>query len=304
MPEGSSVHSLPHMHWKYWEERSGWPGSRGYVLTEGSEIVAHAALVPLTFARNGRVHTLIQLLDWAARPGHAGAGVSLLKHMARLADGVLNVRASKLAQSIFRRLGYRSLGETTRYVLTEHAARALSVPATDVMLHPPGAFGNPASHPLETAESRGSSIVLRRSLGTFEALARCPAAPTTYGEVRRAGSLLGTFALAEAPGQLRLIDAWADTSQPGAWEDVLASVLARVPLDAQYSELVTQTNDPVQAPALLAAGFVPAGTDPLSVLADPSVVPDAAYVRHQLIDSDLAYLHHNVPDFWGLPARS
>jgi hypothetical protein len=302
VPPGSPVLWLPHLNWKYWSDQPGWNGPRSYVVSEGRQIVAHAGVVPASFARDGRTYTLVQLIDWAASPTHVGAGVSLLKHVARLADGVINVRASEIAQRIFRRLAYRPLGETTRYVLRLPAVRDFggrAALAADVRMHAPGAFDRPAAHPLESAVSRGGAIVLRRSLDRLAALSLCPAAPMSYGEVLREGSLRGTFSICEAAGQLRLVDAWADTGRDdAAWEVVLAAVLERSAAHPAATELVTQTNDPLQERALLAAGFAPAGTDPLSVLADRNVVPDGAYVRHQLIDSDLAYLHHNVPEVW------
>ena len=34
------------LHWKYWQPREDWQGSRCYVLTRDELIIAHAAVVP------------------------------------------------------------------------------------------------------------------------------------------------------------------------------------------------------------------------------------------------------------------
>ena len=52
MSPKSSVIETRQLHWKNWEERADWPGSRGYVMVNGDEIVAHGTVVPLS-ARSG-----------------------------------------------------------------------------------------------------------------------------------------------------------------------------------------------------------------------------------------------------------
>jgi hypothetical protein len=65
---------------------------------------------------------------------------------------------------------------------------------------------------------------------------------------------------------------------------------------------VTQCNDPTEQRALLDAGFITSGSDPLDVLCDPELIPNGAVLWHQLIDSDLAYLHHGVTESWSAEA--
>src|SRR6185312_10254298 len=44
---GLEPHEDPrHLHWKYWQERADWPGSRSFVLTDGRDLLAHLAIVP------------------------------------------------------------------------------------------------------------------------------------------------------------------------------------------------------------------------------------------------------------------
>jgi hypothetical protein len=237
--------------------------------------------------------------------------VTLLKAIARLADGVINVRGSEAARRIFGALGYRSLGVTTRYVvqLPRRAAPSPAISSTkrvrraELRVHRTGGLGNAAPHPLESAESNGCQIVPLRSVAQLEALSRCPAAPMTHYEVWTDGALIGTFLICETPGQVRVVDAWAAPESVEAWHVVIELMLAQAVHYPGAIELVTQTNDPVQARVLLAAGFVATGADALSIFADRALVHDGAHVRHQLIDSDLAYLHHGCAESWGARGR-
>src|ERR1700722_360646 len=76
-----------HLHWKNWEERSDWPGSRGYVMTREDAITAHGTVVPLSCV-NGQQHLkIVHVIDWAADPKSVGSGVTLMTRIARMVDG-------------------------------------------------------------------------------------------------------------------------------------------------------------------------------------------------------------------------
>jgi hypothetical protein len=71
---GLNVTATPReQHWKYWQDRPDWPGPRSYVMTRGSEIIAHAALVPGTCATQAHRFRVLHLIDWAAHPTANGA---------------------------------------------------------------------------------------------------------------------------------------------------------------------------------------------------------------------------------------
>jgi hypothetical protein len=121
-----------------------------------------------------------------------------------------------------------------------------------------------------------------------------------YFELWSAEQLIGCFLLCQTPGQHRLVDAWARDA--AAWQALLLAAIAETVKDPSAREVACQTNDVAQQAALLAAGFFMAGEDPLHVLCDEALVPKGAHFRHQLIDSDLAYLHHGDPESWAREA--
>lgn len=299
----SPVFSAAHMAWKYWQPWPHWQGSRGFVLAEGERLVAHAGVVPLRFSRDGQTRRLVQLSDWAAEPRHVGAGVVLLKRIASLVDGVLNVRGSRTTQRILGPLGFRSLGETRQYAAPVDSARLRGTPTSPhaatvrARVHDRDSM-SAREHPLHAAQSSGRCIVLQRSIQQIEAWLACPVTPTQYTEVISDDRLIGCFLMCQSPGQARLADVWADESMPGSLPLVIDVAYRQGCQLPDVMEVVCQTNQPAHARALQSRGFVATGADPLAVLARPEDVPSGAHIHHQLIDSDLAYLHHGEPERW------
>jgi hypothetical protein len=289
------------MQWKYWDPWPIWPGSRSFfLLLDEERPIAHAAIVPLPFSRAGKPHTLLQLIDWAAESAYVGAGVTLLKRIVALADGAVSVRGSTMTQRILKPIGFRSLGETTRYAALRSPAAQLRselARACEVHVHTFGNF-SPREHPLSQAQSSREQIVVQRSAAQIEAWMACPVARMRYVEVVHQERLLGSFTLCETPQQARIVDAWADAPVEGAWDAVIEHAFLQGSSQRDAIEVVCQTNDPAQARALQACGFSDVGLDPLAILTSTELAADGVSLRHHLIDSDLGYLHHGELLSW------
>src|ERR1039457_629736 len=104
-----------HMRWKYWDEWTDWPESRGYVLTKDDEIVAHAAVVPLTCVWDDRKIKVVRLIDWAGQVKSVGSGAALLKRVGRMADAVMAVGGTEMTLKIFPALGAKNFGMAHKY---------------------------------------------------------------------------------------------------------------------------------------------------------------------------------------------
>ena len=298
VPAGSPVLSEAHMRWKYWQPWPYWQGSRGFVLLQGTQLVAHAGVVPLRYTYNSQPRTLVQLLDWAADPKHVGAGVVLLKRIASMADGVLNVRGSSDTQRILKPLGFRSLGDTQQYALAAQPSAAASAErGVTIRVHEQSRFAA-LDHPLTDVVSSQQQVVPLRCREQIEAWLACPVAHTQYCEVLTGDHLVGCFLVSYCPGQARLADVWANAEVPEAWRAVIEVAVQQACQQASATEIVCQTNERDCAQALRACGFVVTGSDPLSILASQAVLPSSAQLRHHLLDSDLAYLHHGAPERW------
>jgi hypothetical protein len=116
--------------------------------------------------------------------------------------------------------------------------------------------------------------------------------------VRRDGTIIAAFVLALAPRQARIAAFW-DVSPSG---DNLASVvrLARREAAARGSidEVVCMANLPAERAALVAAGFQPVGSVPMFLLASPSDIDAHTAVGFQMLDGDVAFLHHGAAQPW------
>ena len=298
--DDSPVLSPAHMFWKYWAAWPGWEGARSFVATQDDVVVAHAAVVPLSIARQGRSFTLLQPLDWAAEPSQVGAGVWLLKQLRAHGDGLVNIRGSDATRRILGPLGYRSLAPVTRYVkpLDSPAPLSAAAGACTLRLHRRSAAGA-SPHPLQFAESQPLHIVPRRTLAHVEAWLVCPIAEMEYGELFLGRDLVASFALCRTPGQVRWVDAWASPARADGYPVLTEHLMHHVyRTRGEVAEVVCQTNQAEHERALLGAGYRSAGADPLSVLASTDLIADGATLRHYLVDSDLAYLHHGSVERW------
>lgn len=296
--QGSPVFSAAHMQWKYWEPWSTWQGSRGYVLTRDTVIVAHGAVLPISYRFADRTLRFAQVYDWASAPSAVGAGASLLKRIGAMVDGLLVIGGSEKTQRMVRPLGFRPFGSVTRYALPRSQVTArFSAPEhptqqtrrySQTDLRAGTELTRPVSTPI--------SLHAERSTGALADFARCAIAPSTYHEVRNAGELTGSFVLTLTPGQARISDAWA--IEPAHWDRVHEAACRAALTFVDALEVACQTNDLEQERSLRGLGFQSCGSDALFLLASKEHMANDAHVRFQLLDSDLAFLHQGSTERW------
>src|SRR5437762_5594639 len=116
---GLRPHTEPeHLDWKYWRPRSDWPGPRSFVLTEGTAPIAHAAIVPGAWSSGSQRASVLHAIDWAARPGEAGAGAMLMKAIGSQAGALIAIGGSADTLAMLPHLGFRAAGAVTLYART------------------------------------------------------------------------------------------------------------------------------------------------------------------------------------------
>jgi hypothetical protein len=114
-----------HLQWKYWQPRADWPRPRSFVLARGGELLAHGGIIPGIYASVSRQVSMIQMIDWFARRGEAGAGVALMKHIGRQTEALLSIGGSSETRRILPHLGFQPVGVATAYVRTMFPSRLL-----------------------------------------------------------------------------------------------------------------------------------------------------------------------------------
>lgn len=309
------------LHWKYWQEREDSPGPRSYVVTKGSDIIAHVGLVPATSTWRTRRVRLVQMIDWAARPAEIGAGVMLLKHVSRFCDAIVSVGGSAHTLRILPRVGFRSRGCIIGYVRTLHPLHLVrNAGNSGWRLLPrflrsgiwaitaPQYFGGDWQVQRIFADkvpsvlrvlptSTDGMTVLERSEGMFSYALTCPIAAMELHALERAGHPRGYFVLALVPAQARLADCWIDSGDPTEWRALVQCAVREAGRKPGVAELVAWANDPMLSGALRECGFHERRALQLQLLANDSDAP-TEILRVQMLDSDAAYHHESRPDLW------
>ena len=299
VPAGSPMFSSQHMQWKYWDHWPDCPGSRSHVLTREGRIVAHGAALPLGFRRGGQHFTFFHLFDWASEPTAIGSGAVLLKRIAALADGMLIVGGSAATQRMVQPLGFRPFGEVARYARTlEHPAQ---VSATSAFLGDGYTVarldGNP-DQAIPDVPAGADWIHFQRSPQALQTFMRCPAAAFEGYAIAKHSAVVGGFMLSTVPFQTRISALWSAQARTEDCALILEGALHQAALRGAGGEVVCMSNVPAERQALEALGFTLRGSVNIFLLASSELIPDATRIRFQLLDGDVSFLHHGVPQPW------
>lgn len=307
--------------WKYWLPRADWPGARSFVLTEGAEPIAHAALIPGWCRWQAQRVAVIHLIDWAARGAAAGAGVALLKHIGRQA-ALLAIGGSAATLRILPEVGFRRAGVVTGYVRTLFPLRLLRERGTPLprrllrcarslawaLAAPRSRDANWQVRRLSGADvsriadvlprpARGMAVI-ERSVELFHYVLACPVVPLALFAVEYAGRTRGYFMLAAVPGQVRIVDCWIDSDEAADWRAMILCAVEQARLDAQAAEVVIWANDPLLAAALTGCGFHARCETPVWLRPTDTTALPPAPLRVQMLDNDAAFLHEDRAGHW------
>ena len=310
-----------HLHWKYWQPRADWAGSRSFVLADGSAVIAHSAILPGSCMWGSRRIRTIQMSDWVARPGEAGAGVTLLKQLGQQTQALVSIAGGALTLKIQPHLGFRPMGVATAYSRTLFPFRLLRVRTIPLLRRWPRfarsavwALTSPATHCANWTVRRIAGDDLRRitsvlprpargmaaferSAELFRYMLSCPIVAMALYSVERSERTEGYFLLATARGQVRIVDCWMDSADPADWRAMISCAVGQAGQDPEAVEIATWENDPLLCGVLEQCGFHARFTVPVQVRpADDASMPGA--LRVQLLDCDNAYLDVGRQALW------
>jgi hypothetical protein len=309
------------LHWKCWEPRSDWPGSRSYVLANGSELISHAAVMPLSCVNGQRRLSMVHLMDWAAEPKVVGCGVVLLKRISRMVDSVVSAGGSEMTQQLLPALGFKTLGEVTKFVrplrpLRPMAGQRLTLRAgaqcarrllwtlqapslrtsewTVTRIAPEQLI--PAALPWPRAKEGLTQC--ERSAQTLDYFLNCPPVGMELYLAAKSASVRGYFLLAYASGQARIADFHVDSEDPADWRALIQLAVSQARRNPDAAEIVSLGSDPVTRQALVDSGFHPRGGSTIRVWTAKGIEFPAGPFRFQMIDNDAASYHENKNFYW------
>jgi hypothetical protein len=321
MSPQSSVVEPRHLHWKNWEERADWPGSRGYVMINQDEIVAHGTVVPISARSGERQSKMVYLIDWAAESKSVGSGVALLKSIGRFVDTIMIAGGSEMTQKILPALGFKPCGQVHRFARPLRPLRRLSgqkfgwrlcaqfarslvwtlqapserVPGWEARRIMPDDL---AASAIPWPKPARGVMLFERTPDLIGYYLRCPAVPMEFYVVEKEGSARGYFLLAFDPSQARLVDFWIDSPDPRDWRTLVQLAVRQAEHNQNVAEVVSLASDPAGSQALLDSGFHDRGSAPLSLLAcNKKELPDMP-ICFRMLDSDTAYRHDDENEFW------
>jgi len=308
--------------WKYWQQREDWPGPRSFVLMDGAEVLAHLGVVPTSCRSESGTLRIGSVVDWAARPRAAGAGVRLMRHVGGLTDALLAVQPSPVASGVMRLMGYQPRGFVTGYVRPLRPLRLLRERPGPQWRLPPrlarsilwtltaprSAAGGWRSRRIEGEQidhiasvlprSREGLAVLERTPQQLRYMLDCPTARMDIYTCEREGHCRGYFVLALLPAQARLVDCWMDSLDPSDWRALIGCAVAQAKRVDGVAELAAWSSDPLFARCLTQCGFHARFAAPVYLRARSESGIAEDMLRVQMLDTDLAYPHGAGQELW------
>jgi GNAT superfamily N-acetyltransferase len=320
---GLEPHSDPrHLHWKYWQERADWAGSRSFVLTDGRDLLAHLAVVPGAFRHGESRARVIHMIDWAARRDVPGAGIRLAKHVIRMTDFVLATGGSRDTLRILPLMGYEPCGTLAGYVRTlspfgilarpaPSRAKLLPRVARSLLWSLSAPRGDTAGWGVRRIESDEvgqiptswptqvpGRVVFERSPALFRHALACPIVPVELYGLEKGGRLGGYFLLSYAPGQARIADMGIDSEDPADWRALMHAAVNQARSRGGLAELCVWSSDPSLSRLLEECGFHERLSLPLCARAAAGAPIPRDIMRVQMLESDAFYLYFGGNELW------
>jgi hypothetical protein len=303
------------LHWKYDDPRPDFSGPRSFVWKDRDAIVAHAGMCPVTYLLPSGEVTGSYLIDWAAGRTSAGAGVALLRSLARECDALFAVGGSSDTRSILPKLGYRHIGDLHMYarvlrpwhhLRTDPFPRGWKAPfrlarnilwsQTPSPAPPPPWTAKPilafdaTAQPLFDGRARWPFPCTRRTPELMNYFLRCPAAKLSAALIFHGDTPRGWYVIARVAGQSRVADIWVDSDSTADWTAAYSLALRSAANDPEACELVASASVSPAMAAATRAGFRFRHAEPIFVLDPQKRFASAPPLDVTLLESDLAYL--------------
>jgi Acetyltransferase (GNAT) domain len=304
---GASLLAEQHMAWKYWTHRPDWPGSRSFVAQHEGAIVAHGAAWPVRVNAAGQPIAAMHVIDWAAHPDYPGAGIWLLRQMARRVKLTVATGGSEITRRILPVIGFRQHGEVAWYarpvrplgqVLTT-TPRDWKTPArwlrnTSWRLWPqltiPAGWSATPLAPDDIPEglwpqASPTAAVTVRDAGMYRYVVDATVTQHRLFGLQRRGQLVGFFCLAFAPHVARIADLWLRSAEIQDWAAGFRTAAALAARHRDVYEISASASTTLGKQALTRAGFRLRDRSVLSLFGDATSL-QGRELHIQMLDSD------------------
>jgi hypothetical protein len=258
------------IHWKYYQPRPDWQGSRSYVLERNGEIVSHGCVWPMPFNTTSGIVSACQIIDWAAAPAAPGAGMLLRREIEKMVAVSVAIGGSPDSRKVIPGSGYATVGSFRKFVrivrpFRQFRRRPEPRLGRNLAKLARNALWSMAPIPNSVGQSLGlpasSFTATARSAELYRYLLDCPTGSLSAFVLKKAGSEADCFLLNQVDGQTRIADLQATD-----WlEGVIAATRAAAAIP-ETCEIVANTSLDALAEALHQAGYRLRGEQPIFVL--------------------------------------
>jgi len=302
------------LYWKYFEPGPRWPGSRGYVLKSGGEIMAHCGIWPINLICTDNSVTCNLFVDWVSDRKLPGAGFLLKKRLMTMTEATIVVGGSEDTRAVVPKMGFQPAGEVTFFVkivrpwkqyrtrpsegIARDAARLLrnsfwsqstinaSIPK-DWSARAVGSFKDNA---LVTSCQNGHPTPWR-SAEYLNYWLRSPSAVVSSFLIYKGTNVRGYFLLSHVGGQTRIADIRLNSSKQDEWNVAYRLAARAAAKDPETCEIIAAASTLFSEIALLSSGFRQRGGAPI-FLSDPhGKLIDSPAIFWNMVDADAAYLY-------------
>jgi GNAT acetyltransferase-like protein len=307
----ASIVAQPHMRWKYWSPRQDWAGARSFTARCDGAIVAHAAVWPARVRVPGRVVPAAHVIDWAADPRYPGAGISIMRHIARQVGLMIATGGSEITRRILPVIGFRPHGELEWFArpvrplgqaLTT-ARKSWRLPAR-LLRNTWWRFSRPLSfprgwsaRPLAPEEipqelwprASPATAVTVRDAGLYRYFVDSPSTRHALVGLEERGVLVGYFCLSFSTHAARIADLWLPSTDVDDWHAAFQSAAVVASREADVFEVSAWASTALGKVALTRAGFRSRDRQPVSFLGNGRILEGLA-LHVQMLDCDASFL--------------
>jgi hypothetical protein len=301
------------LYWKYFEPGPRWPGSRGYVLKSGEEILAHCGIWPINLYCSDKSVTCNLFVDWVSDRKLPGAGFLLKRKLMAMTEANIVVGGSEDTRAVVPKMGFKPAGEVSFFVkivrpwkqfrtrpsegvgrdtarLIRNSVWSHSTVGTipkDWSAEPVNSFVDGA---LVTSCQNGHPTPWRNA-EYLNYWLRSPSAVVSGFLIRKSKKVYGYFLLSRVGGQTRIADIRLNSTKQDEWNVAYRLAAQAAAQDPETCEIIAVASTLFSEIALLASGFRERGGAPLFLYDPQGKLIGSPAIFWNMVDADAAYLY-------------
>ncbi len=261
------------LRWKYYEPGPSWPGSRSYVLSDGGQFLAHAAIWPLQLQVDGRIRSGLGFSDWGASEDHRGIGLLLVKKLVALTPFTLVIGGAEITRQILPRMGFQPWADLPVYARVLRPFQQLRTRPSYLGWKEPARLCRNISWSAKRMIHSGSWIAERsepdeeilsvvagqrgsvHSADFLRFMSRCPTVPVYFLALRKARTHMGYAVISLVGGQARIADVRLASGNSLDWQQAISAITRVIGRDPKMCEVTVVSSTALLESALRTNGY-------------------------------------------------